>query len=293
MPNNIDRCHTDPGFSKSSSSTILDYRLWKHTTFSEHYKNLAREPETPCLKTMSDNLIPPASSTTVAPLKDLYDYEYWAQTFQIACQYKGIWPLFTGDERILSEPDASKYEQHVLTAPSDSVVHYWQNRENCDYGAWERQGLKIQHAMAFLGESLSPEIRGKIQACMPDKAWTALWSAYGKEKQGHLHTRTPTPEPEDVYLKDCKDMNDYLTRLDALHAQSIHDGSAHWGLTKEMVKILAGLPPQFLQVLSRQNFERAISEAGITAMKHYLLRCEADTQHGNAALLSGGIGNGN
>ncbi|KAJ9605024.1 hypothetical protein H2200_010413 [Cladophialophora chaetospira] len=81
---------------------------------------------------MSD-LTPPVGSSAILPLlADMSDFDRWVQDFQIACQYNGIWNLFTGDEKTIPDPAALPYEEKVAQATTDAVVNYWQHRQDAD-----------------------------------------------------------------------------------------------------------------------------------------------------------------
>lgn len=202
-----------------------------------------------------------ATVATVPKLTSLSGLDIWVQDFQIACQYNGIWDLFTGDEPILPTPRAASYEERVNDAASEAVIKYWQHRQDADLETWEKQRRKIQHAMAFLAECLHPQHRADVQQLNPAQAIKVLRAKHDTEKNKAV--KTVQEQMTDLRAKDFSSVIAYLDEVETLNKQmdksfsgSLYATSSDYdSKTGDLAfKILAGLEHEHLRALRARGY---------------------------------------
>ncbi|KAJ9605025.1 hypothetical protein H2200_010414 [Cladophialophora chaetospira] len=127
--------------------------------------------------------------------------------------------------------------------------------------------------MAFLAESLDPTLRGEVQKLKPKPAMTLLRTKYDSAKRIEAKAKTMQQELEELSLKDCSSVGEYLDEIESLEARLAASGQG-WYSTQLFFKVFSGLTPEYWRLLSADFTVQELSNMDMELLRYWLPRYE-------------------
>ena len=213
----------------------------------------------------------------MAPLTGKDNFREWSQTFQIACQYRGIWKLFAEKESDW-EPNEDFYEENIRSAKSDDEVARLLRGLAFDRKEYRDHQQKMQCAMAFLLESVDTKIREEIDEFDElQDAWVFLMEEY-HVPANPTSLKQAQDKMESLHQRDCTCLKQYLQNIKQCRLV-ITQYRGQYSENACKIKIISGLKPDYASHLIEKNillFD--IHRYSLDQFEELLLKYEAEME---------------
>ncbi|OAL21687.1 hypothetical protein AYO22_07629 [Fonsecaea multimorphosa] len=213
------------------------------------------------------------AGANLSPLTGPANYEEWAHAFQIACLHQGIWKLFTGTEYVRS-PDEHIYEDQIKRVKTELEAKICEDRYNRWCEEFKLHEDRIEHAMAFLAESVDPSIRDEVLGFdRPKPAWKKLAKMYKMRKPSLVEIEQKNMDS--LEPRDCASLTDFLSQFNGIRKKLVAAGG-DYGESESKLKIISGLEPQYIARLNREVKLKEIDDMSLKTFIDLLLSYELD-----------------
>lgn len=204
------------------------------------------------------------------------NYQSWAQEFEIACRYRGIWDLFKSKGTVIYKPDEEAMARSIRNADSDDKAQRLVRVHAEERKRYDSYLQKKQYALAFFMEKIDPKHRGVEDWKNPPDAWN--WAASKWDPMCQSQLQQELNKMEQLYQKDCTSVSQYVRKIEEIR-ENIVKAKGDFGDDDCKIKIVSGLRPEYVSRLFKDG--HALSDIHYMEMQEfvdYLLRIEVEIE---------------